>query len=244
MRFRAPQTVDTSPAAAPDTLALYSSIIASCSHAPKWQPFAFRLLRASAVMNHFTQTAAAEKFSSSIHEHALSRADVACSSWANTVLHAASVESTIQGLALQSTPASTTPVSRWVCSCCVFAADYAVVCAFFLDQGPNPLFIDVITGSACSCMPVGLSVSMGNNVISCTYANEFVAATDSMSLFLYRSTCFFLTTVEISCIVFVHSFWLILTPITQLSHPKHGPSFARLRHSKHHNHNVWPRFGI
>jgi hypothetical protein len=169
-------------AASPDVLALHSTITACISSAKNWEPFAFRLLRACAVINRPAEVAAAEKHLNQMRLYAQTRAHVATASCMNAVAHAAPVECTVQAHVSASSASSVT----WVCACCCYAAQYALVCAFFLEQGPNPLFIDVITGSSCSCMPIGRLSSMGNNVIACACSHEFVVATDAASLFLYR----------------------------------------------------------
>jgi hypothetical protein len=179
--------IDICHAAAPDALALHSTLFASASCAAhKWEPFAFRLIRSCVVMYSPQQVAASDKFSNRMRLHALTRADVASALWMNAIVHAAPVESTIQALVSTTSFASKENAKKWVCSCCCYADEYALICAFFLDHGSNPLFIDVVTGSASACMPLGLETSPEGSVVACACVNEFVASTDAMSLFLYR----------------------------------------------------------
>ena len=178
--------------AAPDALVLHSTAT-SCAaiRAKSWVPFAFRLVRALSVILDHTQLASDTKFANRMLEHAAEHSRTACLPWLNVTAHPAPCHSVIQAIASASPTASGGRPVKLVCSCCCYASEYALVCAFFLEQGPNPYFIDVVTGCASACMPSSQSLLAGNNVIACAYAGEFVAATDSMSLFMYRfGVCF------------------------------------------------------
>ncbi len=169
--------------ASPDVTALHFTINASVARAQQWKPFAFRLVRACAIIDRHSQVTAAEKFLSKMQTHALSLADVASAIWSNVIINPAPVETSLYAL-ISSAPKSS---ATWVCSCCCYASQYALVCAFFVGQASNVFFVDVITGSACSCFPVKRAVVLGSTITACACANEFIAATDAMSLFLYRS---------------------------------------------------------
>ncbi len=117
--------IDFCRTAAPDALALHSTLIACASCARNWEPFAFRLVRACVVMYSPHQIAAADKFSNQMRLHALTRADVASASCMNAIVHAAPVESTMQALASATSPASNAHALKWTCSCCCYAAEYA-----------------------------------------------------------------------------------------------------------------------
>jgi hypothetical protein len=170
--------------ASPDATALHATITSSAARAHQWKPLAFRLVRACAFINRRSNLFAAAKFSLQMDTHGKNLADAASAIWLNGIINPAPVESSLQ--ALISTAAQSSVVT-WVCSCCVYASQYALVCAFFAEHGSNAFFVDVISGSACSCFPVNRAGSLGPNVVACAYAQEFVAATDAMSLFLYRS---------------------------------------------------------
>ena len=169
------------------------STATSCAaiRAKSWVPFAFRLVRALAVILDHTQLASDTKFANHMLEHAAEHSRTACLPWLNVIAHPAPCHSVIQAIASAAPTASGGRTVKLVCSCCCYAGEYALVCAFFLEQGPNPYFIDVVTGCASACMPSSQSLLAGNNVIACAYAGEFVAATDSMSMYLYRfGVCF------------------------------------------------------
>ncbi len=145
---------------------------------------AFRLLRACAFINRRSHLTAATKFSLQMHTHGESLADVASAIWSNGIINPAPVESSMQALISTASKSSV----MWMCSCCVYASQYALVCAFFVAHGSNAFFVDVISGSACSCFPVNQAGSLGPNIVACACAQEFVAATDAMAIFLYRSS--------------------------------------------------------
>ena len=187
------------PTAAPESLLLQPTMLASCARVSSWEPFAFRLLRATAVMIRPAQMADEIEFSTAMQKHASCRADASGVTWMNVVVHAAPCESIVQSLASlpssspspSSSPAPPPPSSSasslWICCCCCYISDCALVCAFFSGQGSNPLFIDVITGSSCASAPLHTATAiMTNNVIGCSYTQGIVAATDSYSLFIYR----------------------------------------------------------
>lgn len=168
--------------ASPDATALHSTITSSAARAHQWKPLAFRLIRACAFINRRSHLTAAANFSLQMHAHGKSLADVASAIWSNGIINPAPVESSLQALISTDSKSS----FMWVCSCCVYASQYALVCAFFVEHGSNAFFVDVISGSACSCFPVNRAGSLGSNIVTCVCAQEFVAATDGMSLFLYR----------------------------------------------------------
>jgi hypothetical protein len=170
--------------ASPDATALHSTITSSAARAHQWKPLAFRLIRACAFINRRSHLTAAAKFALQMDTHGKNLADVASAIWTNGIINHVPVESSLQALISTAAKSSVT----WVCSCCVYASQYALVCAFFAEHGSNAFFVDVISGSACSCFPVNRAGSLGPNIVACAYAQEFVAATDAMSLFLYRSS--------------------------------------------------------
>ncbi len=175
--------IDVLISASPDVIALHSTINASVARAQQWKPFAFRLVRACAIFDRRSHLAAAANVPSQMQTHALSLADVASAIWSNVIVNPAPVETSLYAL-ISSAPKSST---TWLCSCCCYASQYALVCAFFVGHASNVFFVDVITGSACSCFPAKRAVVLGSTIVACSCANEFVAATDAMSLFLYRS---------------------------------------------------------
>ena len=149
-------------------------------------PFAFRLIRAVAIINNRTQIASATRLSNQMTDQAAALARTACLPWLNVAAHPSLCDSVIHALA-SAPPADPSSVSApLLCSCCCFASDYALVCAFFMGLGANAHFIDVISGSACSCTPQSQSSLLGNNMVFCSYAGEYVAASDAMSMFLFR----------------------------------------------------------
>ena len=158
----------------------------AASRAKSWAPFAFRLVRALAVILDRAQLASDTKFANYMREHAAEHSHTACLPWLNVIAHPAPCQSVIQAIESAVPAASGGRSVKLVCSCCCYASEYALVCAFFLEQGPNPYFIDVVTGCASACMPSSQSLLAGNSVIACAYAGEFVAATDAMSMYLYR----------------------------------------------------------
>jgi hypothetical protein len=173
--------------AAPDALALHSSTTACVANeTSSWQPFAFRLIRAVAFIKNQAQLVSEARFANQLQEYAASSAQAAALPWLNVIAHPAPCESVIKALATSQTAAAERASVKLVCSCCCYAAAYAMVCAFFAGYGSNAQFIDVITGSASSCMPLTQSSLQGSNMIACSYAGEFVASTDAMNLFVYR----------------------------------------------------------
>jgi hypothetical protein len=125
---------------------------------------------------------AAQEFACKMHEIARSSSSVADHMWANANLRLAPCEAAIPAIVGQH---STECFSGWSCSCCCYAADYAMVCAFFINRGPIPVFIDVVTGSSCSGSSNATGLSEAT-VIACAYMQEFIVSTDSMSLYVYR----------------------------------------------------------